>query len=89
MVTGVVVTKWGAEVTFSFLYALQQPYQLVFHDCRELQWDVHSAEDVDEEIANLIGIALGEKGHVKAAVVTTDIFELSILYGSWEVQKSW
>jgi hypothetical protein len=35
----------------------------------------------------LIGIHLGEDAHRKAALIHTDIFEVSILYGSFSVHK--
>jgi len=34
-----------------------------------------------------LGISLGESAHRKPAVITTDIFEISILYGSFRIHK--
>jgi hypothetical protein len=44
-------------------------------------------EDVKDPEADLIGIHLGENAHRKAALIHTDIFEISILYGSFSIHK--
>jgi hypothetical protein len=48
---------------------------------------VFHPEDVQEPEADLIGIHLGEAAHRKAALIHTDIFEISILYGSFSIHK--
>ena len=63
------------------------PYSLIFQDCREIGWNVHDEEEVGEPLADLIGIHLGEDLHRKPATIHTDIFEISILYGSFRVEK--
>lgn len=92
VVTGVSVTNWGGRVVISCLYnpsLINRPYQLSYTDCRELQWDVTFPEDTNDSEAELIGFTMGTPDHGKRAVITTDIFELLILYGSFELQKSW
>jgi hypothetical protein len=86
IVTAVAVSKWGQEGTVSCLYASEQPYQLVFYDCTQIQWDFHGEEGIETDANLLLGIVLGEQGHVKAAVITADLFELSILYGTYELR---
>ncbi|MEG4286505.1 hypothetical protein QUB68_25575 [Microcoleus sp. A006_D1] len=50
-------------------------------------WEVHDEEEVKEPEADFIGIHLGEDAHRKAALIHTDIFEVSILYGSFSIHK--
>ena len=49
---------------------------------------MHDSEEVHELEADLIGFSIGAEFHKKAAVITTDIFELSIIYGSFVLQKN-
>lgn len=83
------VSLWGNEITFECLYNPENPipYQMVFKDCQEIQWTVHDLELVNELQADLFGISLGENHHRKSAVITTDIFEISILYDQFILNK--
>lgn len=90
LVTNVKVSMWGAEVLVECLYdptGDRLPYSLIFKDCRDIGWNVHDEEEVGEPLADLIGIHFGEDAHRKPAVIHTDIFEVSILYGSFRVEK--
>ena len=88
LVTNVKISHWGAELLVECLYdptGDRLPYSLVFKDCREIRWDVHDEEEVESELADLIGIHLGEEAHLKPALIHTDIFEISIVYGSFSM----
>ena len=90
LVTNVNVSLWGNEISFECIYdptGDRSPYTIVFHDCRDIRWEVFHPEDVEDLEADLIGIHLGEDAHRKAALIHTDIFEISILYGSFSVRK--
>ncbi|MGL5058879.1 MAG: hypothetical protein ACRC62_02770 [Microcoleus sp.] len=90
LVTNVNVSLWGNEVVIECIYdptGDRDPYSLVFQDCRLITWEVHDEEEIQEIEADLIGIHLGEGAHRKAALIHTDIFEISILYGSFSVRK--
>ncbi|MCU0542883.1 MAG: hypothetical protein MUE44_11910 [Oscillatoriaceae cyanobacterium Prado104] len=91
LVTKVNVSLWGNEISFECIYdpaGDRSPYTIVFHDCRNIRWEVFHPEDVDDLEADLIGIHLGEDAHRKAALIHTDIFEITILYGSFSVRKA-
>jgi hypothetical protein len=91
LVTNVNVSLWGNEISFECIYdpmGDRSPYTIVFHDCRDIRWEVFHPEDVEDPEADLIGIHLGEDAHRKAALIHTDIFEISILYGSFSVHKA-
>ncbi len=90
LVTNVLATKWGSSVVVSCLYdplGSSQPYELIFRDCREVRWQVIELEDVQESTADLIGFSIGAGAYQEAAVLTTDVFELSIIYSSFVLQK--
>ncbi|NJK65292.1 MAG: hypothetical protein HC789_14440 [Microcoleus sp. CSU_2_2] len=90
LVTNVNVSLWGNEVILECIYdptGDRSPYSLVFQDCRFITWEVHDEEEVKDPEADLIGIHLGEDAHRKAALIHTDIFEISILYGNFSVRK--
>ncbi|MCV3212368.1 hypothetical protein OGM63_02285 [Plectonema radiosum NIES-515] len=50
---------------------------------------MHDSEEIHELEADLIGFSMGTKSHQEPAVITTDIFEISIIYGSFFLQKNW
>ena len=90
LVTSVKVSLWGNEVSLECVYdptGDRLSYVLIFQDCCDIRWTVHDAEEVHEPEADLIGISLGKNAHQKPAVIHTDIFEISMLYGSFKLQK--
>ena len=89
LITNVKVSSWGNEVSIECVYNPEErlPYVLAFKDCRDIGWTVHDEEEVGELEAEFFGISLGEPEHRKPAVITTDIFEISILYGSFSIYK--
>ncbi|MEG4206814.1 hypothetical protein QUA20_23180 [Microcoleus sp. Pol7_A1] len=89
LITKVNLCSWGNEVLIECVYNPEErlPYILAFKDCRDISWTVHDEEAVGELEAEFFGIALGEPEHRKPAVITTDIFEISILYGSFRIHK--
>ncbi|MEH2459442.1 hypothetical protein [Nostoc sp.] len=92
LITSVNMSLWGSEVSVECVYDPTEdrfPYVLVFQDCRDIRWSLHDSEEVHEPEADLIGFSMGAESHKKAAVITTDIFELSIIYGSFVLQKNW
>jgi len=91
LVANVNVSLWGNQIVFECIYdptGDRSPYTIVFHDCRDISWEVFHPEDVKDPEADLIGFHLGEDAHRKAALIHTDIFEISILYGSFSVHKA-
>ncbi len=90
LVTNIKVSLWGNELLLECIYdptGDRSPYSLVFQDCREIRWEVHDEEEIKEPEADLIGFHLGEDAHRTAALIHTDIFEISILYGSFSIHK--
>ena len=89
LITNVKISIWGNKILFECVYNPDNrlPYTIVFQDCREINWEVYVPEEVGEVEADLIGIHLGEDAHRKPAVITTNIFEISIMYGSFYVDK--
>ena len=90
LVTNVNVSLWGNQIVFECIYdptGDRSPYTIVFHDCRDISWEVFHPEDVQDPEADLIGFHLGEDAHRTAALIHTDIFEICILYGSFSIHK--
>ncbi len=91
LVTDVLIRKWGSEVLVSCLYdplGASKSYQVLFTDCTHLRWEVHSPEYVKDSEADVIGFELISVAR-DHALIHTDIFELAIWYGSYEVLKEW
>ena len=89
LVTNIKVSLWGNQVLIECVYNPEErfPYVLAFKDCRDIRWTVHDEEEVGELEAEFLGISLGKYAHRKPAVLTTEIFEVSILYGSFSIHK--
>lgn len=91
LIKNVKVSGWGTEVSFECIYdptGERSPYVLVFEECREIKWNVHDPEEAEEAEADLFGIHLGKDAHRKPALIHTDIFEISLLYGNLRLQKA-
>ena len=90
LVTNVKVTLWGNEVVLECLYdptGDRLPYILKFKDCQEIRWEIHDPEEVREPFAELIGFHLGEGDRGKTALIHTDIFEISLLYSTFNLER--
>ncbi len=90
-VAGVQINTWGREVLIDCVYedGSPRPFQLLFEACSSIQWDVHGEPSDDDRTAELMGLFLGEEEHRTASIVYTDLFELSVLYGSFTLLKEW
>jgi hypothetical protein len=79
---------WGAEVVMHCLYDpdVRRPYTLHFKNCKDVRLQPFEDRIRNGSEASLIGIALGSEAHQKPAVVTTDAFELSVLYEKWDLK---
>jgi hypothetical protein len=90
LITKINVSLWGNQIVFECIYdptGHRSPYSIVFQDCRDISWEVFHPEDVKDPEADLIGFHIGEDAHRTAALIHTDIFAISILYGSFSIQK--
>jgi hypothetical protein len=90
VVTAVTVDKDQHTFMISCLYDpqdVQMPYTLCFKQCEHIAWQIFNAlRDLQQLDAELIGIWLGPSGAQQWAVLTTDVFELSFVYGSFSLQ---
>ncbi|MBH8576720.1 hypothetical protein I8752_27765 [Nostocaceae cyanobacterium CENA369] len=92
LITSVNVSLWGNRISVECVYnptEVRLPYILVFQNCHDIRWSVHNSDKVNEKEADIIGFSIGTESHKKAAVITTDIFEISIAYGRFTLQKNW
>jgi hypothetical protein len=90
VVTAVTVDKDQHTIMISCLYDpqdAQMPYTLCFKQCEHIVWQTFKAlPDLQQLDAELIDISLGPRGAQQLAVLTTDVFELSFVYGSFSLQ---
>ncbi len=90
VVTAVTVDKDKHAIMISCLYDpqdAQMPYTLCFTQCEHIAWqNFTELRDRQQFDAELIGISLGTSGTQQLAVLTTDVFELSFVYGSFSLQ---
>src|SRR2546428_6131537 len=86
VVTGVTVDKDKHTIMISCLYDPQNtktPYTLYFNQCEHITWQTfNKLQNLQQLDAELIGLSLGTRGAQQLAVLTTDGFELSFIYGS-------
>ena len=90
VVTAVHVDNDKHTITISCLYdsqSTQMPYTLCFKQCEHIAWQTFNAlPDLQQLDAELIGISLAPRDAQQRAVLTTDVFELSFVYGSFSLQ---
>lgn len=95
-IAGVQITAWGRDLILECTYgegedgaAGRQPFQLLLEGCQSIQWDALGYADEQDAEALVVGMFLGEEGHGAAAIIATDVFELSVLYGTLTLVKEW
>jgi len=92
-ITNIQITTWGCDVVVECRYEgegkRQGPFQLLFEDVRSIQWDVHTKADEQDKVSEVAGLFPGQDGHAESAIIYTDIFELTILYGGFTLVKDW
>jgi hypothetical protein len=90
VVTAVTVDKDEHTIMVSCLYDpqdTQMPYTLCFKQCEHIVWQTcATCLDLQQLDAELIGLSLGTSSAQQQAVLTTDVFELSFVYGSFALQ---
>ena len=90
VVIAVIVDKDKHTIMISCLYDpqdTQMPYTLYFKQYEHIAWQTFNAlPDLQQLDAELIDILLGPRGAQQMAVLTTDMFELSFVYGSFSLQ---
>jgi hypothetical protein len=92
VVTAVTLNKDEHVISIACLYDPQEarrPYTLSFQECAQIVWDTfEDVADPRHVEAELIGVSLRTEGSQSVAVITTDLFELSFVYGSFCLQTS-
>jgi hypothetical protein len=92
-VIGIESRLWGKEYVVHFLYnplTQDKPFHILFKDCSSYRWDTVGSEIDERDVnADVIGFGIGLDQHRQPAVLTTDLFEISIHYGSLVVEKDW
>jgi hypothetical protein len=89
VVVSVSLLQWGSELQIECLDDPidRQRYILIFRNCRDIRWTILEPDLLEDAEAELIGFLSGEDKYQKPAIITTDIFEVSVLYETYEIQK--
>ena len=64
--------------------------EVVFTNCREIRWSSDEAGAILAAAteADIIGFGPGQASYVEPAILTTDLFELSIFYDRLEIWET-
>lgn len=92
LVTDIQVRNWASELV---LVCLDDPltrrtYELIYTNCREFRRSTDEAASILTEAteADIIGFHPGRASYLDPAVLTTDLFELSVLYDRLEIRET-
>lgn len=84
------LADWGATLLLECLYdplGERRSYQLLFRGCSQLRIDMIPDSPVQEPEADLLGLSLGQEGGRQPAILTTDLFELHVMYQQFHCLK--
>lgn len=89
VVTKVDLSQWGSDLQIECVVDAvdRQPWVLHFKNCHEIHWHIHHPESMKDEEAELISFTFGKNNHQEPAVIGTDIFDLFVRYGSFELYE--
>jgi hypothetical protein len=88
--------SWGNEVVFECLYepgapAEPIPFQLVLHDCRDIQWRVYAhlkpPDDRALPATSMVNVHLGTGDHRKPLHMLTDSFGITVSYQTLQIER--
>jgi hypothetical protein len=92
-VTNIESHLWGTEQIVHFVYnphVEDKSFRIIFKNCTRFHWEYYGEEDDErDETADVIGFDFRLDQHGQAAILHTDLFEISIHYGSLEAVKDW
>jgi hypothetical protein len=89
LITKVEINAWGANIVIHCVYDPDErlPYQLIFNNCQKIEWAITVPINSGDLETDIIDFQLGKESHT--ALFCTDVFELTILYGNFELNKDW
>ena len=90
LIRSICLLDWGANILIDCIYdplGERKNYQLSFRGCSQLRIDMMPDAPVQEQEADLLGIRLGQENGRQPAVLTTDLFELHIVYQRFQCIK--
>lgn len=91
LITNISLSSWGNTFTFECVYGPvgRKPYKMIFTGCNNIQWFIHEISLISDSEADVIDIQLKQNRKPKEAIFRTDIFELTFVYESLEIEKTW
>ena len=86
--TGLTFQQWGRDLLFA-VEADQQHFEVTFHDCREMKWQIYTHQVSDNPIAfprsEWVNFRIGRDQHRSPAHILSEHFGLSLVYGALSV----
>ncbi len=93
LITGIEYKRWNRDLVFNAIYDDSREdtvFHVIFKDCQYINWFAMGDEvDAHHAAVDVIGMEIGEGAHRKPAMITTDLFEVSITYGELVIEKDW
>lgn len=92
LISRVSLSEWGRTMSIEGLSNASEVnrYLLVYSNCKRIHWE--SVDETLEEFlsstADVIGWELGEGNYKKPAIITTDLFEISLWYEKYRIVKT-
>ena len=89
-VTGMKISFSEKTVKFECLYDIvsnRSRVSILFRDCRSMKLEFYREIDNETVQTPIIGVSLGGGDYQGVATITTDHFEVSLLYKEWIIQK--
>jgi hypothetical protein len=90
LIRSIRLLDWGANVLIDCIYdplGERKSYQLSFRGCSQLRIDIMLDAPVQEQEADLLGISLGQENGRQPAILTTDLFEMYVVYQQFQCIK--
>jgi hypothetical protein len=73
--------------TFNETHPNGRRFRLTFSRCRDVHWQASNPHPEGDEVAQALGVYLGEELHMKPAVVYTGGTEMSVLYDEIRIDE--
>lgn len=89
LISNVEIRRWGSALAID---CFDDPinrhrYHVMFRNCRELHWSHDAMAAMTDTEADVIGLTLGQGEYGEPAILTTDLFDLSVLSDRMDVEE--
>lgn len=91
LITGIKFINWGETVLIDCVYNVttRLSYRIVFSKCYDIKWFLTDSDLINDIEADVIDFQIFQYEEKQYAYFHTDIFDISINYGSIKIEKTW